>query len=202
MQGITRRRSNAPAGRKFSAALVATLGVVVMSCATPSVKVEVDENEDFSNYRTWDWMPQIRPRVEGRYAVTPVLDLRVQRMIEASLEERGFRRTEPPADFYITFRLTIQPKAKLTQNAVAPYVLNSLHSTPSYYIERTEVSEHRFDDFYLAMGITEGGGRMTWQATFEKHIEPNDSLPIEAAVEELFEHFPASRPLSDSPEQP
>lgn len=193
MLGTVRRIPTPP----VLVALLATTAGFVAACAT-SVKVDVDENEDFSQYRTWDWMPQIRPRVEGRYAVTPALDVRMSRLIEDALEARGFERTQPPADFYVTFHLTIQPKAEFVEQPMAPYLLDSHHASPSFWIEGTESVERRYDDLRLAIGISGGGGRMTWQAALEQQVEAGEALPLDKAVAKLIDRFPSTGPPADS----
>jgi len=169
--------------------------VFAAACAT-TVNVEVDEQKDFSQYQTWDWMPQTTPRVTAPPDIAPALDMRLRRLIESSLEGRGMRRTEPPADFYVTYHLAVQRKVESFERPVAPYFLSSYSNSTSYWVEGSESAERRIDDIRLAIATTEGGGHMTWQAVLEQRVESPGEIPLESAVAELFGSFPASVPVA------
>jgi hypothetical protein len=203
MPGTIRRISAAKsansvdsAGSMSLAAPWILLAALLAGCST-SLTIDVDEHEDFSNYRTWDWMPEIRSRVAGPFENLPALDVRTSRRIAAELAIRGFEHTEPPADFYVTYRLSVHQRSELVEQPMAPYLLSSHNSSASYWVEGTESVERRIDDFRLVIGVTPGGSRMTWLASFERSLDPSEDLPIEAAVEKLFDRFPTLGPAAE-----
>ena len=155
-----------------------------------SVIVDVDEREDFSHYQTWDWMPQIRHKVVAPHGSAPELDARVAGLIEASLRSQGFERTSDRPDFYLTYFLTVQRRTEVVQQAVAPYLLSSLDSSPSYWIEGSVSVTRHYDYFRLAIGISEGRGRMTWRAALVSRVVAETELPLDDAVGILFDRFP------------
>lgn len=181
----------------FLAAFSMAVAILATGC-TSTLTVDVDEHEDFSDYRTWDWMPHIRSRVQTPQSNQPALDIQLADLIRESLESRGFEHAPAPADFYVTYHLSIQPKSELVEQPMAAYLLSSHNSSASYWVEGTESVERRFDDFRLAVAITRGGSHMSWQASIEKKLEPTDSLPLESAVEKLFDRLPDLGGSADS----
>jgi len=199
MPDMIRRISVDPAFSVFVAATLTVLATLTTSC-TSTLAVDVDEHEDFSQYRTWDWMPQLRSRVLAPGENLPALDLRVADLIEEHLESRGLKRSDAPADFYVTYHLTIQQKSERVEQPMASYLLSSYSSAPSYWVGGTESVERRFDDFRLAIAITRGGSRMTWQASIEDRLNPADDLPLEKTVARILDRLPTLGPPVDSTE--
>jgi hypothetical protein len=179
MLGLVRRISILPG-------LLASLG---LGCAH-SVVVDVDEQEDFSSYRTWDWMPQVRPKVVALSGNGSALGARVSRLIEASLREQGFERTSDHPDFYLTYFLLVKRQTEIVQQAVAPEYLASLDSSPSYWIEGSVAEVRQYNVYRLAIGVSGGPGRMTWRAVVANRVSAESELPLEDAVGALFERFP------------
>ncbi len=162
---------------------------LALGCAH-SVIVDVDEQEDFSSYRTWDWMPQIRPKVVAPSGGGSALDARVAGLIEASLREQGFERTSDRPDFYLTYFLLVKRQTEVVQQAVAPYLLSSHHYSPSYLIEGSVTVIRQYDHFRLAIGISQGPGRMTWRAAVVSRVAADTELPLDDAIGILLERFP------------
>ena len=162
---------------------------LALGCAH-SVSVDVDEQEDFSSYRTWDWMPQIGRKVIAPYGSASALDTRMARLIEASLREQGFERSSDHPDFYLTYFLVVKRQTEVVQQAVAPYLLSSLDSSPSYWIEGSVSETRQYDVYRLAIGVSEGPGRMTWRAAAASRVAADSELPLDDAVEALFDRFP------------
>jgi hypothetical protein len=182
MPGLVRRISILPGLLAFSAWL--TLG-----CAH-SVAVDIDEQEDFSSYRTWDWMPQIRPKVVAVSGNGSALEAQMARLIEASLHEQGLERSSDHPDFYLTYFLFVKRQTEIVQQAVAPYLLVSHHSSPSYLIEGSVEERRQYNHFRLAIGVSQSPGRMTWRAAVVSRVPAETELPLDDAITLLLERFP------------
>jgi hypothetical protein len=182
MPGLVRRISILPGLLAFSAWL--TLG-----CAH-SVAVDIDEQEDFSSYRTWDWMPQIRPKVVAVSGNGSALEAQMARLIEASLHEQGLERSSDHPDFYLTYFLFVKRQTEIVQQAVAPYLLVSHHSSPSYLIEGSVEERRQYNHFRLAIGVSQSPGRMTWRAAVVSRVPAETELPLDDAITLRLERFP------------
>jgi hypothetical protein len=182
MPGLVRRISIWPA-------LLAFVACFGLGCAH-SVVVDIDEQEDFSRYQSWDWMPQVNRKVIAPYGSASALDARVAELIETSLSKQGLERTSDHPDFYLTYLLIVTRHAEVVQQAVAPYLLSSLDSSPSYLIEGSVAEVRRYDQYRLAIGVSHGPGRMTWRGAVAGRVAIEDELPLDDAIATLFERFP------------
>jgi hypothetical protein len=182
MLGLVRRISILPGLLAFSAWLA-------LGCAH-SVVVDVDEQEDFSSYRTWDWMPQVRPKVIAMSGNGSALEAQMARLIEASLREQGLERSSDHPDFYLTYFLVVKRQTEIVQQAVAPEYLASLNDSPSYWIEGSVEEIRHYNAYRLAIGVSGGPGRMTWRAVVANRVAAETELPLGDAIEILFERFP------------
>lgn len=177
--------------------ILAWLGV---ACST-TVDVAFDEREDFSRYRTWDWLPHAVPHVDAPHRDAPALDARLARLIERALRGRGFERTGDRADFFVTYQLVLRRQTVVVYVPFAPYLLSSNHSSPSYWIEGSEKESRVYEDIHLAIDVTEGRGRSIWHAALERRVEEGSALPLDDAVATLLERFPRHGARSDGDER-
>jgi len=165
------------------------LGLLSLGCAH-SVVVDVDEREDFSSYQTWDWMPQLHGKVIAPYGSASAMDARVAGLIETTLREQGLLRSSDHPDFYLTYLLIVTRQTEVVQQAVAPYLLASHHSSPSYLIEGSVAMIERHDNYRLAIGVSHRPGHMTWKGAVTGRVTADTELPLEDAVQDLFDRFP------------
>jgi hypothetical protein len=170
--------------------LVALALAWLCAACTTTVDVVVDEREDFSRYRSWDWLPRPAPSVDEPQSLPPALDARLAWLVERSLRARGLERTGDGADFFVTYHLEGRRRAMIVDQPFAPYLLDSHHSSPSYWIEGSDRVTRIYEDLRLGIGVTDGRGRVTWQAWLEQSVEAGSGLPLEAAVAKLVERFP------------
>jgi len=198
MRGTIRDDPSGRSRRAIGSTLLALVIAIASGGCVATVNVEMDEREDFSTYRTWTWMPQTTPRVKAPPHLAPALEVRLGRLIESTLEERGLRRTDPPADFYVAYHLTVERSVELVEQPMAPYLMSSYSSSASYWIEGSETVERQIDDVRLSIATAPGGGETTWQAVFRKRLEAPAVIPLESAVTELLAHFPATVPDAES----
>jgi hypothetical protein len=165
------------------------LGLLSLGCAH-TVVVDVDEQEDFSSYQTWDWMPQLHGKVIAPYGSASAMDARVAGLIEKTLHDQGLRRSSEHPDFYLTYLLIVTRQTELVQQAVAPNLLPSLSSDASYLVEGSVAMIERHDNYRLAIGVSQRPGHMTWRGAVTGRVTADTELPLDDAVQDLFERFP------------
>lgn len=166
---------------------IAGLGAVLPGC-TSIVDVDADEGEDFATYQTWDWLARVPPRVDAPHADADALDARLVRAIGKKLAEDGFERADAP-DFFVTFQLTLRRRAEVVNVPMAPYLLSSMDSSPSYWVEGSHKKEHIYEAVKLAIGFTRPDGRMPWRAVLVRRVEDGAVVPLEQDVAELLDRF-------------
>jgi hypothetical protein len=191
----------------LAAAIFAWLGV---ACAT-TVDVAFDEEEDFSRYRTWDWLPRAARAVDAPLGHTPALDARLARLIERALRARGFERSDGPADLFVSYYLRVQREFVTVRETPAMQLLSSFHSSPSYWIQATQSELHSYERGHLTIVVAgRRQQRVIWRGEFEGRFREAFAPHLEEVVWSLLERFPpqtkpaapAAAPPSPSRELP
>jgi hypothetical protein len=169
---------------------IASLGLVT-GCAT-TVDVTFDEREDFSGYRSWDFAPRRLPKVDAPYGDPVALDARLSRSIERELLARGFPRNADRPDFLVSYHLSLRRRAVVLVESAAPYLLSSLTSSASYWIEGEQRKVAQLhEDLRLSIGFSEPDDRRrTWRAVLMRTLVNASVLPLDDAVGGILDRFP------------
>jgi len=174
--------------------LVAILGIGLAlglgAGCTSLVEVDSDEGEDFAAYRSWNWLPYSRRRVDATHDDERALDARLARVIEKSLIREGFTRSATP-DFFVAYHLSVHRRVEVVNVPAAPYLLSSNNSSASYWVERSHRTERSYEAVKLSIGFTTGGAHMPWRAVWVQRVEDGAVLDLDDAVDDLLARFPA-----------
>jgi hypothetical protein len=171
-------------------AAIATTWLIV-ACATSPVDVAFDRREDFSRFRTWDWIDGAALVVHAPFQDTPVIEARLAARIERELRARGLERAPGRAELRVAVLLVAQRSYQAFRRATAVQTLNSFHHSGSYEVQ-SEVTERRpIDRFRLAVYITGSGQeRLIWQAELDERYLDGFARHLDDAVANLLERFP------------
>ena len=182
-----------------------------VACVT-QVDVVVDESTDFSQLRTWAWLPPgASPEmgVDAPHRDAAALHAHLGRLVERELWAQGFERADRP-DFFVIYQLVLKPRRVTVEVPRAPYLLLSMSSAPSYWIEGSDEQLRVYEDFRLAIGLLAESGRVLWRGVMRRKVEEGKGLSLDAAVADLLERLrsPGSgheddrqRRESDAPEE-
>jgi hypothetical protein len=101
--------------RVLLAFLAAALLTGIAGCATMSVSTDYDQDVDFSEYETFNWVKQ-KPRVPPRRRIDAMLlDKRIKDAVEAELSFRGFRRvTGGIPDLLVAYHIGAENKVDVS----------------------------------------------------------------------------------------
>ena len=194
MQGTVHR-----AAIRLAAILSLPWLVLAAGCGT-TVDVAIDEREDLSRYRSWDFFFRGVPKVDAPELDERALDARVAGLIERELARRGFRRSSERPDFLVGYHLSLRRRAVIVEEPAAPYLLSSMNSSASYLIEGgSRKVRQMHEDLRLAIRV--GGAesrRYAWRATLMQTLVNPSRLPLDDAVATLLDRLPGPGPL-DAP---
>jgi hypothetical protein len=88
--------------------VLAAVALSAQACAGISVSRQFDPDVDFSAYRSYDWMPTERRRVDLR-ARDPLIEQRIRDAIEMELGAKGLQKVPPEeADIRIGYLLVLE----------------------------------------------------------------------------------------------
>ena len=186
--------------------LLLLLVVSWLSVGCTTTVVRVDQREDLSGLRTWNWLPSgASPEmgVDAPQRNAPALHDSLGRLIAEKLRAEGFERSEH-ADFFVIFHLVLAPRKVAVQVPRAPYLLSSLSSGPSYWIEGSDEEIRVYEDFRLVIGLLSEPGRILWRGVLERKVNEGQDLSLDAAVADLLERLQPSAPGRevDPPREP
>ena len=180
------------------AVLFALLALLSVACVT-RVDVQLGEGQDLSQLRTWRWLPSgASPEVgvDAPHRDEQELHARLGRLVERRLVAKGYEQAEP-ADFFVVYHLLLQPRTVAVLVPRAPYLLLSMSSSPSYWIEGSDEEIRVYEDFRLIIGLLTKPGKLVWRGVFERKVEEGKGLALDRAVAELLERLPAPAPDPD-----
>ena len=182
---------------------VAIVAVVSMSlclaCATPP-EITFDEREDFSRYRTWDWLPGTPRTIDAPTPYVVGLDRDLARLVEQELERRGFVRVRRGADLRFGVVLNLRREVVKVFETGAIEQLSSLHESPSFQVQATvERQETRERSRLVVVAIDARHGKVVWKGALEERFRGQLSHHLKRTVANLVEHFPPAGRASESP---
>jgi hypothetical protein len=177
--------------------LLATLLLGVAASCSTTVEVAFDPREDFSRYRTWNFLPGSPPRVDAPHGNARALDGRLARLVARGLAEIGLERRATAPDVLVSYHLVLRRQVVEVEEPRAPYLLSSHHSSASYWVEGSNRVRHVHEEVRLGIGLVETSGRMVWRAAWLRTLEEAPILPLDEAVASLLERYP--RPGASDP---
>ena len=172
--------------------LAAALSAVASGCLAP-VRVAFDEDEDFSRYRTWDWRPNVTATLAAPTGSRSPLNRMLSSKIASELERRGYEPASGAPDLVVGYGLTLERRTVVAEVPRAPYLLSSLSSSPSYWIEGSTLEKQRVADVTLSIEITDRNGRSVWSGTSTHRLQRGQKLDVDASIVALLESLPARR---------
>lgn len=166
--------------------LLATMG---SGCAT-EMHVQLDQETDFSQYRTWGWKPR---EPSARRTRPSALDLQLARQIQSALLGRGLYYVDEDPDLLISVRLVITPEQITEQTTPAVQSLSSLHDSGSFEIQATETAVHHYERGRLAVeAIDARQHREVWRGEIEGRYRDAFRPHLNQIVVKLIDRFPMS----------
>ncbi len=186
------------------AAIVASGIVATALGCTSSVNVDIWEPDRISQAHTWAFLkhdppiqlPADETSPEFTYRVTSPerdaqdLDAELAHCIEQALAARGFERVETDADFYVDYRLTLQPRIDMIEVPLGERFLPSLSYTQSYIIEGVDISPRAFEALRLEIDLRERRGKILWRGELAREIAAHDTLALGRDVDNLIGRLP------------
>lgn len=176
---------------EFTARLLAVLLLATMGsgCAT-WMQVDLDQETDFSQYRSWGWQPR---EPSPRRARPSALDIQVARQIQSALLDRGLYYVDEDPDLLVFVRLVITPEQATEHTTPAVQRLSSLHDSASFEIQVTETVVHYYERGRLAIEVTDARQqREVWRGKIEGRYREAFRPHLNEVIVRLVGRFPIS----------
>jgi len=179
----------------------ATLGALwLCSCSTLKVTSDQTSSSDFSQYKTYRWIPALARAGGGKpRSDNPILRAQVQQKVDAEMQKRGFRRVDQGStDLLVGYFASVSAKTRVTQVDTSMGFSSSLpaYVNTSYMIPSTTTLVDQFEEGTLVVGVGDAKSRrLLWRGSAEAEIGLDDSANrrenrIDKAVSKMFRGFP------------
>ncbi|MBI2503382.1 MAG: DUF4136 domain-containing protein [Candidatus Latescibacteria bacterium] len=166
--------------------LMAALLTLCMACAPVSVRWDYDPEADFTQYKTFNWLPA----GEGAEADQsnwdhPFVDKRIEQALITTLKGKGFEKTAAQPDLLVAYRFTVKQKTAV-----------HLYDPPNPYWSPQPAQVQHLREGTLIIDLVDPSTRqLVWRGwgvgDYELATRPDLSREyLQRAVREIFKNYP------------
>ena len=177
--------------------MLVLLGLSAMALACSGIKVnsDYDPSADFSQMRTWSWLPDAGKSGDPRLD-NALIDSRIRTAVKSELDAKGYTlATSGTPDFQVAYHVSIEGKLDVdtVYHGGGGYGRAGRYGGGWGYAE-TRVRE--YDEGTLLIDVLQSGsGALLWRgsgvATVREESTPEKRTKrINAAVKKILERFP------------
>jgi hypothetical protein len=171
----------------------AAVAALAAGCAT-RVDVTFDESQDFSQYRTWDFLPRGR-HVDALPGEEEEFDTLTWYLVDRALRGRGLVRDSEAPDLLVSYQLRVVRRLVVANETGATDYLASHHSSPSYLVQSTSTRIEHHDYGSLDLVVTNGlRDRVVWRGRGLGQGPGLFEYRLDDVITALIERFPAGSP--------
>lgn len=175
---------------------------VVLSCATPG-NIHVEALGSVSQHRTWNWLLSETSRVEVHTHGDADLEWSVARAVERALTSRGFVRDRYEPDLHVYFHVGLRRQLVKYMKTKAVQQLSSLHDSPSYLVQASEVEHHYYEIVELRIVLIDAeSDQVIWRGVLDERFWEAFAPHIPEVVAELAGHIPRPSEIVEGPAPP
>jgi len=182
----------------LAAACLVLCLVLCLGCAHP-VLVDVDASRDLARYRTWSFGQNATATLASPKGQRSPLNRLLAEGIEGELTRRGYQQQKVAPDLLVTYSLELERRTILEQVPRAPYLLSSLSSSPSFWVEGSDLQRRQVSDVTLFVDVSDGAGHPLWSGESRQRLRRGEKLDLAASIATLLESIPESSPAAPAP---
>jgi hypothetical protein len=130
------------------AAFAALALVAPLACATVNVSVDYDDQEDFTGYKTYAWLPGTPEATGDPRLDTLMVHQRVHEGIDRTLAAKGYQKAEAGPDFWVAYHLSVEKKIDV-------YTTNRLYGGYGWTVSIPETRVNEYDEGSLIVDISD-----------------------------------------------
>ena len=186
--------------RGTSSAIVAVVTLSLGLACTTSVEISVDEREDFSQYRTWNWLPAAPRTIDAPTPYIIGLERALALLVAREFEHLGLERVDKGGDLKVGVLLNVRHEVVTIAETGAIEYLSSLHASPSFEVQTTLTREETHERTRLVIFAIDAHSRqVVWKGALEERFRGHFYPHLERTVANLLERFPSAGRSSESP---
>jgi hypothetical protein len=178
--------------RVFIRFFMISLLIFSISCSGIKVQFDYDRQEDFSQFRTYNFIPL--PETLSA-EINPMVIRRIEEAIALALGDKGFQRTNTKPDFLIAIHLESKDKFDM-QNWGYTYAPYDLYWRGSGYWGTGGISVHQYQQGTLIIDVVKAADKeLVWRGVGTKALSPNPTpktmdRSVNQVVSKILANFP------------
>jgi len=176
--------------------LLAALFILFSGCSGVTVNHDYDVTADFSQYRTFDWVPGEQPQTGDIRVDNPLLDNRIRAAVDRVMVEKGYRKaTDGKPDLLVAYNLTI--RSKIESDTVSTGV--GYGGYPYWGGVGFETRVREYDEGMLVIDLGDAReNKLIWRGTGTRRITQQASPEktteiVNKTVAEILAQFPPNQ---------
>ena len=160
------------------------IGFTVSCASIYDVKYDFDQQANFADLKTFDWMP-----VPEKAGINSLVVQRVKKAVNAELQAKGLMMTSNNPDFIIAQHLRKKDKVQFTDREYGPGYRGG-SDRPNW------VSSYEYVEGSLILDFVDANSKkMIWQGAAKAEVQNIDTPEkceklIHEAVQEILKNFP------------
>jgi hypothetical protein len=178
--------------RTITGIFLSCLLLFAVSCSSTKVHFDYDRQEDFSQLRTYNFIPLPE---EIRADVNPIVIRRIEEAIALALGDKGFNRTEASPDFLVAIHLESKDKFDVQHwgYSYAPY---DLYYRGAGYWGSGGISVQQYQQGTLIIDVVKAAEKeLVWRGVGTKALSPNPTprtieRNVNQVVSKIMQSFP------------
>ncbi|MEH6393908.1 DUF4136 domain-containing protein [Pseudoalteromonas sp.] len=175
--------------------LIAAAVLMLAACAkTPDV--DYDKSVDFSNYKTFAWMPQATLANAGNYQISPLMEQRVREAVNTQLQAQGMSLVDlSAADVLLNYHASVDTKIDVDTFNVG-YGARWNYWGMGY---NTQTTTHEYDVGTLILDVVDReSNQLVWRGAREGRLQKKQSPEerneaVREAVATILSGFPPEK---------
>jgi len=172
--------------------LICFLLLFSVSCSTAKVHFDYDRQEDFSQFRTYNFIPVPN---ELSADVNSMVIRRIEEAIALALGDKGFNRTEASPDFLVAIHLESKDKFNV-QNWGYSYAPYDLYYRGAGYWGSGGITVQQYQQGTLIIDVVKTADKeLVWRGVGTKALSPNPTPKtidrnVNLVVSKIMQSFP------------
>ncbi|MGO2011378.1 MAG: DUF4136 domain-containing protein [Pseudoalteromonas sp.] len=175
--------------------LIAAAVLMLAACAkTPDV--DYDRTVDFTNYKTFAWLPQATLANTDNYQISPLMEQRVRDAVNTQLQAQGITLTDTnTADVLLNYHASVDTKID-ADTFNAGYGARWNHWGMSY---NTQTTTREYDVGTLILDVIDrSSNQLVWRGAHEGRLKKKQSPEqrneaVSKAVATILSGFPPEK---------
>lgn len=175
--------------------LIAAAALVLAACAkTPDV--DYDKSVDFSNYKTFAWMPQATLANADNYQISPLMEKRVRKAVNTQLKAQGMSLVdESTADVLLNYHASVDTEIDVDAFNVG-YGARWNYWGVGY---NSQTTTHEYDVGTLILDVIDrGSNQLVWRGAHQGRLQKKQTpeqrtQAVQKAVATILTGFPPGK---------